>query len=503
MVKQQKTSSSRPIGNRRIRGFRASAQSGQAIVIMALAMVGLIAFVGLAIDGGRYFEQRRASQNASDMAALGGLFVYSKASDPTTVKDQDVLKEINRIAEINLIKDTDGTAGNAVNTNVMAWWVDKDGNDIRQIENDATKKAPSDTRAVRVFTQIPYQTFFAGMFGWSSMRAESVGIARIHFTSTPPDPVLDTSAWVGGSTCDNLTDRIAHNYSNTNTAHFKSKIYIDGSLAVGAVNSSDFDGNVEVRVVSGEGSIDGPYSAVSPANDDPFAGGGNKYNNGAQYIAPSGKGSRGMPPWAHEGMDPTKPLIDAMSFKPGTGYWYKKHESVLGTAAANNFYHTISPANVAGVEAAYAAGKRGVYWIDGDLTVTAGSTWWNGVTLITTGTFESQDSNHEFSSAGPLASNISVLAGKDRGGAARCASNMSNWVFKVGANRNVFHGLIYVPYGQIYLEGNTTGGSVDFSKGIITYSLYLGSDQQGANSWQFNFDPDLPVQPALTTELNK
>jgi hypothetical protein len=501
MVKQQKTSSSQPIGNRRIRGFRASAQSGQAIVLMALAMVGLIAFVGLAIDGGRYFEQRRASQNASDMAALGGLFVYSKASDPTTVQDKDVLKEINRIAEINLIKDTDGTLGNEVNANVKAWWIDANGAEIRAI--GITGTAPANTSAVKVFTQIPYQTFFAGMFGWSNMTAQSDGIARINLSSTPPFTDMTSDAWVGGSTCDNLTDRIAHNYSNTNTAKFISGVYVDGSLAVGSVNATDFNGNVEVRSVAGNGDIDGPYSPVSPTTNNPItiSSGSNKFNDGAQYIPPSGKPPKGFPNWAYPGGDRTKPLIDAMAFKPGTGYFYNMYKKVLGQTEADKFYHTIT-GGVAGVEAAYSAGKRGIYWIDGDLTVTAGSTEWQNVTFILTGTFESQDNNHEFFTAGPRAMNISVLAGKDRGGALRCASSNANWVFKVAAQRNIFNGLIYVPYGESYFAGNTTGG-VDFSKGVITYSFYLGSDSDQAQSWQFNFDPTLLVQPALTTELNK
>jgi hypothetical protein len=490
-------------GNRKQR--RRSAQSGQAIVLMAVAMVGILAFVGLAIDGGRYFEQRRTSQNASDMAALAGLFVYSKASDPTTVKDVDVLKEINRVAEINLIKDTDGTPGNAVNANVKAWWIDGSGAEIREIVNDTTKKAPTNTSAVKVFTQIPYQTFFAGIFGWSNMTAQSDGIARINISYTPPFTDMTSDAWVGGSTCDNLTDRIAHNYSNTNTAKFTTGVYVDGSLAVGSVNATDFNGDVEVRSVAGAGAIDGPYSAVSPTTanplNPPYASGSNKFNGGAQYIPPSGKPPKGFPSWAYPGGDKSKPQIDAMSFKPGTGYFYNMYKKALGQTEADKFYHTIT-GGLAGVEAAYAAGKRGIYWIDGDLTVNAGSTEWQNVSLIVTGTFESKDNNHEFYSAGPLAMNLSVLAGKDRGGALRCASSNANWVFKVAAQRNVFNGLIYVPYGQSYFAGNTTGG-VDFSKGVITYSFYLGSDADQAQSWQFNFDPTLLVQPALTTELNK
>ena len=43
---------------------------GQILVIFALAMVGVIAMVGLVLDGGSAFAQRRSEQNAADLAAL-------------------------------------------------------------------------------------------------------------------------------------------------------------------------------------------------------------------------------------------------------------------------------------------------------------------------------------------------------------------------------------------------------------------------------------------------
>lgn len=45
-------------------------QSGQAIVLMALMMLGLMAALGLAIDGGGLFFLHRDTQNATD--ACGG-----------------------------------------------------------------------------------------------------------------------------------------------------------------------------------------------------------------------------------------------------------------------------------------------------------------------------------------------------------------------------------------------------------------------------------------------
>jgi hypothetical protein len=47
-------------------------ESGQAIVLLVFAVVGLIGFTALAIDGGMLFSDRRHAQSASDAASLAG-----------------------------------------------------------------------------------------------------------------------------------------------------------------------------------------------------------------------------------------------------------------------------------------------------------------------------------------------------------------------------------------------------------------------------------------------
>src|SRR3989441_4755788 len=47
-------------------------KSGQAIVIMALAMVAICGMLALAIDAGRLYFQRRLMQDAVDSGALAG-----------------------------------------------------------------------------------------------------------------------------------------------------------------------------------------------------------------------------------------------------------------------------------------------------------------------------------------------------------------------------------------------------------------------------------------------
>jgi Flp pilus assembly protein TadG len=47
-------------------------QNGQAIVLIALSLLVLVAFAGLAIDGGMVYSDRRHAQNASDAGSLAG-----------------------------------------------------------------------------------------------------------------------------------------------------------------------------------------------------------------------------------------------------------------------------------------------------------------------------------------------------------------------------------------------------------------------------------------------
>src|SRR5215216_1445961 len=58
-----------------------SQERGQALVIIALAVVGLFGFSALAIDGSRVFSDRRNAQNAADTAALSAALAKIRHED--------------------------------------------------------------------------------------------------------------------------------------------------------------------------------------------------------------------------------------------------------------------------------------------------------------------------------------------------------------------------------------------------------------------------------------
>jgi hypothetical protein len=61
--------------------YHKKSEKGQALVIIALAAVGLVAFTALAIDGSRVFSDRRHAQNAADTAALAAALAKIRTPD--------------------------------------------------------------------------------------------------------------------------------------------------------------------------------------------------------------------------------------------------------------------------------------------------------------------------------------------------------------------------------------------------------------------------------------
>ena len=74
---------------------QAGKQNGQAIVLVALVLTVLFGFVGLAIDGGRGYLDRRHIQASVDAAALAGAYDYMNNSDYGSAE----LAAVNEFAE--------------------------------------------------------------------------------------------------------------------------------------------------------------------------------------------------------------------------------------------------------------------------------------------------------------------------------------------------------------------------------------------------------------------
>src|SRR5258708_33593079 len=372
-----------------LRLTRTSTQSGQAIVIVALTMSAMLVLAVLALDGGRFYTQRRTSQNASDIASLGAIHPFLQAGNRIgfsgtvlgkDITDDVVFTQIVQFAQANGIPDTDNNPSNGINENVQAWWLDSSGNQILFAGNpvkivDAPQFPPPGANGIEVRTRIPYQTFIGGLVHQESLTAQADGTARVVWSNKPITGITDQAVWVGGGAdCNNLTDRIAHNYAQTNTAYFGGSTYVNGSLAVGAVQATHFNGDVSVSGPVGIGPADGiptPYTTFTNlppynhSNKDPFetASGSNNFDTGSFHP---GASPLGMSPVVQitKTVNPdgtftnlaTPRLLEASDFDPSVpGEMYKRYLYVyqpLGLAPAN-FFHTIQGDD--GITPGYAA----------------------------------------------------------------------------------------------------------------------------------------------------
>jgi len=62
--------------------IRRHSEAGQSYIILAILMVGMLAFSALALDGGMLFTEHRRSQNAADAAALAAAYAKIKGTTP-------------------------------------------------------------------------------------------------------------------------------------------------------------------------------------------------------------------------------------------------------------------------------------------------------------------------------------------------------------------------------------------------------------------------------------
>lgn len=76
-------------------------QRGQVLVLFTLAMVGIIGIVGLVLDGGSAFAQRRSEQNVADLAAMAAANAYLNTTGTAATKKAAAELAAQQIAAAN------------------------------------------------------------------------------------------------------------------------------------------------------------------------------------------------------------------------------------------------------------------------------------------------------------------------------------------------------------------------------------------------------------------
>lgn len=154
-------------------------QRGQILVLFAAASTGIILVVGLVIDGGYALAQRRASQNASDFAALAGARVIAEKIGGNALDGTDANVQIAIKTTIGLNGGAPITFG-APNGPIYV-------NDLGVFIGYVGAGIPTGTVGVRVDSSRSWKPFFVGLAGISQWSAGATATAKGGYAAGGPD----------------------------------------------------------------------------------------------------------------------------------------------------------------------------------------------------------------------------------------------------------------------------------------------------------------------------
>ncbi len=215
-------------------------QRGQTTILIALAMLALIGMVGLAIDGGAVYQQRRIAQNSADAAALAGTrvmldrYVRMVADYP----DGDVAgSPDDEIAIKNAI--TDYASRHGIDASALeAYFVDDnkhvvgDGDTLLQVGQFGLVPWTQGAKGISVKNRAQTDSFFMKLFGWTMVGARANSTAFM-------GPAMDSGSDISMFPIGFFTDTLSYD----NMVIGQSYTLIDGDSRIGSGNWGYIDYN--------------------------------------------------------------------------------------------------------------------------------------------------------------------------------------------------------------------------------------------------------------------
>jgi len=230
------------------RGPRARKKArGQAVVITALAMITLIAFMGLATDVGVMYMQRRQAQNSSDAAALAAAQVmlenyeyYLDGGDGDDTIDTAINDAITAYAGLHNVSRGD----------LQAYYVNDSKQIVSATEIGSLGSVPWESMGVKGVIVKNYSgtsSFFMSIFGWNTVgaTATSVGFMGVAADSGNGLPVFPVGFF---------TDP----YGLSDMVIGRTYTILDGKTQDGADDQwayPDFNGHGDISNSSGAGQV--------------------------------------------------------------------------------------------------------------------------------------------------------------------------------------------------------------------------------------------------------
>lgn len=181
-------------------------QTGQALVIMVVGFIAMLALAGLVIDGGNLWSQQRAIQNGSDAAAEAGTVVLAQelsgASAPASATGTCPTGTTDTW-DLAVCKSTYGTATSNQTPLSSAVYTDYLGNPLTAVGGGVV---PPGAQGVKTIATKQVPTYLAGVVGIKSFTASTQATAVVGVVTSlcPSDTicgVLPLTIPVVVSTC--------------------------------------------------------------------------------------------------------------------------------------------------------------------------------------------------------------------------------------------------------------------------------------------------------------
>jgi hypothetical protein len=499
--------------------FYKTGERGQALILIALAAIGLFAFSALAIDGTRQFSNKRNAQNAADTAVLAAALKQIRTGDFNQAVDA-----AEERAEDN------GYIHNGVDTWVL---VNRCSDQDKDLYTGALLTGPggaailvdcqglpaaaqrSEYIRVRIVTTIP--TTFGRVLGRDTMMSAAQAVARV---------TAGTSGGSGGGSGYGLTalkqgcvggpglsftgsgDRSVQGgvstnscFSNTGSGDYDIDGNVEISYALDDSGSSSWDvgGNVWLNGYSksGSGSWDVAGSFFSNAGFSTTGSAHYTFGSFTTVGAASKAGSASVTPWpggAGTGTYQTPPVIQdpfasVLNPPPNPG----SCQAPISYSGSTD--HTLNPGCYNGISQGGSGDltlNPGIYYFatggisssgSGDITA-------NGVMIYLKQGGFGMNGSGDFTitpiTSGPY-KGLSVYMDRD---------NHSSYSM-TGSGDSSFSGTIYAPSSAVTITGS--GGTLVLDSQILCYTATLiGSGNLALNyTPSNNFNPPPAVQPEI------
>ena len=230
-------------------------EGGQIIVIFALALVAIIGMVGLVIDGGGAFAQRREEQKVADIAAVAGANAYMNAGTDAGVNVRTTAAIAAAQAAASRNGYTHGTGGAVVTVDV-------------ELQSSGAR--------VRVGMTAPHENSFArvmGMNSWdvSVSAAADAGLVDTGYGAAP---------WTMNINAFNADGSPKYTSANPQDFGESNGDYPTSQLDIAW---TDFNGNNNVNTNEVRGIIDGSNVVTEAINENQYIGQHNQGNHTALY----------------------------------------------------------------------------------------------------------------------------------------------------------------------------------------------------------------------------